>query len=75
MDFSVQCAYVHGTSALRTHLDSTTPEHMELAWRAFSALRKRWAGMVSLAARFLMRCDKQAAGAEEALSRKHLSST
>jgi cytosine/adenosine deaminase-related metal-dependent hydrolase len=50
MDFSVRCAYAHGTSALRTHLINMTPKQTELTWPAFSALRARWAGRVELQA-------------------------
>ena len=46
MDFSIKCAYAHGTSALRTHLINMTPRQTELTWPVFAALRKRWAGKV-----------------------------
>lgn len=48
MDFSVACAYAHGTKALRTHLINMTPRQRSLTWPAFSRLRKKWAGKVSL---------------------------
>ncbi|KAK9817658.1 hypothetical protein WJX72_000267 [[Myrmecia] bisecta] len=48
MDFSIKCAYAHGTSALRTHLINMTPKQLELTWPVFSALRKKWAGKVEL---------------------------
>lgn len=51
MDFSIKCAYAHGTSALRTHLINMTPRQTELTWPVFAALRKRWAGKVR---RFLL---------------------
>lgn len=47
MDFSVACAYAHGTKALRTHLINMTPRQRSLTWPAFSRLRKKWAGKVS----------------------------
>lgn len=50
MDFSIKCAYAHGTSALRTHLINMTPRQTELTWPVFAALRKRWAGKVRPAA-------------------------
>ena len=48
MDFSVACAYAHGTKALRTHLINMTPRQRSLTWLAFSRLRDKWAGKVSL---------------------------
>ena len=48
MEFSIRCAYAHGTSALRTHLINMAPKQIELTWPAFSALRKKWAGKVRL---------------------------
>lgn len=48
MDFSIRCAYAHGTSALRTHLINMTPKHIELTWPAFSKLREKWRGKVEL---------------------------
>lgn len=36
MDFSVRCAYAHGTSALRTHLINMTDKHTALTWPAFA---------------------------------------
>ncbi len=46
MDFSIKCAYAHGTSALRTHLINMSPKQTELTWPVFAELRKRWAGKV-----------------------------
>lgn len=48
MDFSLRCAYAHGTSALRTHLINMTPKQTQLTWPVFSRLRKKWAGKVEL---------------------------
>ena len=47
MDFSIKCAYAHGTSALRTHLINMTPRQTDLTWPVFDALRKRSARKVS----------------------------
>jgi cytosine deaminase len=47
MEFGLRCAYAHGTSALRTHLDSL-PEQAELSWRVFTRLRERWRGRIEL---------------------------
>lgn len=50
MDFSLRCAYAHGTSALRTHLINMSPKQTELTWPAFARLRAAWAGRVELQA-------------------------
>ncbi len=49
MDFSLRCAYAHGTRALRTHLDSSPPQHT-ISWPVFAALRDEWAGRIDLQA-------------------------
>lgn len=49
MDFALRCAYAHGTAAIRTHLDSTPPQH-EITWELFERMRERWAGRVELQA-------------------------
>lgn len=46
MDFSVRCAYAHGTSALRTHLINMVPKQLDLTWPAFAQLRDKWRGKV-----------------------------
>ena len=49
MRFGLRCAYVHGVSAIRTHLDS----HEGLAersWPVFKELREEWRGRVALQA-------------------------
>lgn len=50
MDFSVSCAYAHGTSALRTHLINMNPKQTDLTWPAFVQLRAKWRGRVELQA-------------------------
>lgn len=49
MDFALRCAYAHGTVAIRTHLDSTPPQH-EISWSLFERMRDRWAGRIELQA-------------------------
>ncbi|MDO6616609.1 MULTISPECIES: cytosine deaminase [Pacificibacter] len=49
MDFSLRCAYAHGTSALRTHIDSQAPQD-GISWPVFETLRKAWAGRITLQA-------------------------
>jgi cytosine deaminase len=49
MDFSLRCAYAHGTAAIRTHLDSSPPQH-GITWALFEKMRERWAGRIELQA-------------------------
>jgi cytosine deaminase len=49
MDFSLRCAFAHGTAAIRTHLDSAPPQH-EISWDLFARMRERWAGRIELQA-------------------------
>lgn len=48
-DFSLRCAYAHGTAAIRTHLDSAPPQH-EISWALFEKMRDKWAGRIELQA-------------------------
>lgn len=56
MDFSLRCAYAHGTAAIRTHLDMAPPQH-EITWEVFEAMRDRWAGRIELQGAGLMGPD------------------
>jgi len=56
MDFSLRAAYAHGTSLLRTHLDSSPPQH-RISWPAFAEMRDRWAGRVDLQAVSILPVD------------------
>jgi len=49
MDFSLRCAYANGTAAIRTHLDSTPPQH-EISFDVFEMMRERWAGRMEMQA-------------------------
>ena len=49
MDFSLRCAYAHGTAAIRTHLDSTPPQH-KISWPVVAELRDAWAQKLTLQA-------------------------
>ena len=49
MDFGLRCAYVHGVSVVRTHLDSL-PGCPELSFEVFDDLRRAWAGRIELQA-------------------------
>lgn len=49
MNFSLESAYAHGTAAIRTHLDSTPPQH-GISWPVMNDLRDAWAGRMDLQA-------------------------
>ena len=49
MNFSLQSAYAHGTAALRTHIDSSPPQH-KITWPVVSEIRDAWAGRIDLQA-------------------------
>lgn len=49
MDFSLRSAFTHGTKALRTHLDSVSPQE-EISWPVFEEMRERWRGRIDLQA-------------------------
>ncbi len=48
-DFSARCAFAHGTSAIRTHLDSM-PDQIAISWPLFEEMRSEWAGRIELQA-------------------------
>lgn len=41
MEFGLKCSYVHGTKAIRTHLDSAR-RLIDLSWDLFKTLRTEW---------------------------------
>lgn len=47
--FSLESAYAHGTAAIRTHLDSTPPQH-KISWPVVAELRETWSGRIDLQA-------------------------
>jgi cytosine/creatinine deaminase len=49
MDFGLRCAYAHGVSAIRTHID-TYPETIDNNWQALREMREEWRGKVDLQA-------------------------
>jgi cytosine/creatinine deaminase len=49
MDFGLRCAYAHGVSAIRTHID-TYPETIERNWQAICEVRDEWRGKIDLQA-------------------------
>ncbi|MEO1114131.1 MAG: cytosine deaminase [Pseudomonadota bacterium] len=56
MDFSLRCAYAHGTSLLRTHIDSLAPQH-RISFEVFSDMRARWSDRIKLQAVALFPID------------------
>jgi cytosine deaminase len=56
MDFSLRCAYAHGTAVIRTHLDSIAPQH-HISWPVFDLMREQWAGRIDLQAASLVPID------------------
>jgi len=48
-EFGLRCAYAHGTSAIRTHLDCDPPQ-AAISFPVFAALREQWAGKIALQA-------------------------
>ena len=59
MDFSLRCAFAHGTVAIRTHLNSAPPLH-DITWPVFRDMRQRWAGKMDLQAVCLISLEKLA---------------
>ncbi len=56
MDFSLKCAFAHGTKAIRTHIDSLSPQD-EISWPVFAEMREAWAGRIELQGSSLIGCD------------------
>jgi cytosine deaminase len=53
-EFSLQCAYAHGTTAIRTHIDCFVPGQAEISFGVFRKLRDRWADRIKLQASALV---------------------
>jgi cytosine/creatinine deaminase len=49
MEFGLNCAFAHGTVAVRTHLDSIGSQ-IGISWPVFARVRARWAGRIALQA-------------------------
>jgi cytosine deaminase len=49
MDFSLRCAFAHGTRAIRTHLDAIPPQDA-ISFPVFAEKRAEWAGRIELQA-------------------------
>lgn len=57
MDFALRCAYAHGTRAIRTHIDSISPQD-GISWPVFEDMRAKWQGRIALQAACLVGCDR-----------------
>jgi len=53
MEFSLRCAFAHGTRAVRTHLDAIAPQDA-ISFPVFAESRERWAGRIELQAACLV---------------------
>jgi cytosine deaminase len=49
MDFGLRCAYTHGVSAIRSHID-TYHETLDTSWQVVRDIRDEWRGKVDLQA-------------------------
>ena len=47
MKFGLECAYAHGTMALRTHINSMAPQ-TAISWPILAELREAWRGRIAL---------------------------
>ncbi len=56
MDFSLRCAYAHGTAAIRTHLDSLGRQ-AAISFPVFAEMREAWKGRIALQASALFPAD------------------
>ncbi|MBM3601599.1 MAG: cytosine deaminase [Alphaproteobacteria bacterium] len=57
MSFGLRAAYAHGTSAIRTHIDSHSPQH-EVSWPVFARMREEWRGRIALQAVTIILLDQ-----------------
>jgi cytosine deaminase len=46
-EFGLRCGYARGTSAIRTHIDSVSPQ-AAISWAVFKELQERWSGRIAL---------------------------
>jgi cytosine/creatinine deaminase len=49
MEFGLRCAYAHGVSAIRTHID-TYRETLDTSWQVVREIRDEWLGKIDLQA-------------------------
>ncbi len=53
MEFSLKCAYAHGTKAIRTHIDSFSQQadiskQADISWQVLGDLQQKWQGKITL---------------------------
>lgn len=58
MSRALERAYRHGTSALRTHLDTPAMPARSTAWQVFDILRREWRGRIEMQAVALMAIER-----------------
>jgi cytosine deaminase len=56
MEFSLRSAYAHGTTAIRTHIDSVGPQ-TRISWPVLAEARERWLGRIDVQASPLFTID------------------
>ena len=56
MEFGLRTAYAHGTTAIRTHIDSVGPQ-TRISWPVLAEARARWRGRIELQAAPLFAID------------------
>ncbi|MBN9982710.1 cytosine deaminase [Rhizobium laguerreae] len=61
MEFSLRSAYAHGTTLIRTHLDSLAPQH-RISFEVFAEIRDAWKDRIALQAVALLPLDAMADG-------------
>jgi cytosine deaminase len=59
MEFALKCAYAHGTTAIRTHIDSLDPQH-RISWPVVKEVASDWKGRVDLHGACLFGIDRAA---------------
>jgi cytosine deaminase len=67
MEFGLKCSYAHGTSAIRTHIDSLG-QQAEISLDVFKVLRDEWADRLTLQAVTLVTLDYYQTPAGEKLA-------
>jgi cytosine deaminase len=67
MDFALRCAFVHGTAAVRTHIDSMDAQST-ISWPVLAQMRDRWAGRITLQGVSLAMLDSYTGEAGEQLA-------
>jgi len=63
MDFALRAAEAHGTRLIRTHIDSSPPQH-HISWPVFAAMREAWRGRVEVQGVALIGIDELPEGSD-----------